>query len=215
MALSLNRVKRGERMVGKKNKVGKYLAPGRMAKDLAALDGSDKDKFVLDFPNANDVLNFSCTFHVDTTQSMWHGGVYKFDIKIPEDYPIKPPKVTLNEHHRVWHPNIDVNGAVCLNIIKKDWKPVCAINQVFFGLYFLFYEPNTDDPLNLQAADEMRNNLQQFKATVKTTLAGGKHRNTRYPDMSVKLREFNAKKAEMKANLNTMISSTSGPSAEN
>jgi len=213
MALSLNRVKRGERLVAKKNKTGKYLAPGRMAKDLASLDGSDKDKFVLDFPDANDVLKFSVTFHVDTTQSMWHGGVYKFDIVIPDDYPIAPPKVTLNEHHRVWHPNIDVNGAVCLNIIKKDWKPVCAINQVFFGLYFLFYEPNTDDPLNLEAADEMRGNVAQFKNTVKKTLGGGVHRNTRYPNMSVKLEEFKAKKNELRQKLNGVISNNNTTSS--
>ena len=49
---------------------------------------------------------------------------------------------------QIYHPNIDLDGNVCLNILREDWKPVLDINSVIYGLIYLFYEPNPDDPLN-------------------------------------------------------------------
>jgi hypothetical protein len=49
---------------------------------------------------------------------------------------------------QVYHPNIDMAGHVCLNILRDDWKPVLALHAVISGLLFLFNEPNPNDPLN-------------------------------------------------------------------
>ena len=49
---------------------------------------------------------------------------------------------------QVFHPNIDEEGKVCLNILRADWKPVLTMKAVIFGLELLFIEPNPDDPLN-------------------------------------------------------------------
>ena len=38
----------------------------------------------------------------------------------------------------VYHPNIDLEGNVCLNILREDWKPVLTINAVVYGLQYLF-----------------------------------------------------------------------------
>jgi len=38
----------------------------------------------------------------------------------------------------VYHPNIDLEGNICLNILREDWKPVLSINSVIYGLNFLF-----------------------------------------------------------------------------
>ena len=39
---------------------------------------------------------------------------------------------------QVYHPNIDTEGSICLNILREDWKPVLSINSVVYGLNFLF-----------------------------------------------------------------------------
>lgn len=205
MASLLQQKRRGKGVRNKKKKIS--MAPGRMAKDLASLDGTDKEKFILEFPDPNDLLNFSCTFHVDSENSMWQDGVYKFNFKIPDEYPIKPPKVTLDRDYRIWHPNIDKDGNVCLNLLKKDWKCVCAINQVFFGLYFLFYEPNSEDPLNLEAAEEMRTNKPGFANTVRKTLRGETVYGVRYPNMEERYSQFMAQKQSLKSTLNGMTNS--------
>jgi ubiquitin-conjugating enzyme E2 M len=74
---------------------------------------------------------------------------------------------------QIYHPNIDVEGNVCLNILREDWKPVLDINAVIYGLIYLFYEPNPDDPLNREAAELFRNDIRSFERMVGRTLRGG------------------------------------------
>ena len=37
---------------------------------------------------------------------------------------------------QVYHPNIDLDGNVCLNILREDWKPVLSISSIIYGLQF-------------------------------------------------------------------------------
>ena len=69
-------------------------------------------------------------------------------------------------------PNIDLEGHVCLNILRADWKPVLDINAVIYGLIYLFYEPNANDPLNKQAAKQLREKPNEFKNSVRQSLMG-------------------------------------------
>ncbi|GKA13871.1 reverse transcriptase domain-containing protein, partial [Tanacetum coccineum] len=71
----------------------------------------------------------------------------------------------------VYHPNIDLDGNVCLNILREDWKPVLNINTVIYGLYHLFTEPNHEDPLNSDAAAVLRDNPTQFGSNVRKAMA--------------------------------------------
>jgi ubiquitin-protein ligase len=49
-----------------------------------------------------------------------------------------PSAALLPPHHQVYHPNIDLEGNICLNILREDWKPVLSISSVVYGLQFLF-----------------------------------------------------------------------------
>ena len=35
---------------------------------------------------------------------------------------------------QIYHPNIDLEGHVCLNILREYWKPVFDINSVIYGV---------------------------------------------------------------------------------
>jgi ubiquitin-conjugating enzyme E2 M len=121
------------------------------------------------FPDPNDLTFFKVIVKPDT--GYWKGATYDFTFTIPAHYPHEPPKVeclTL-----IYHPNIDLQGKVCLNILREDWKPVLDINSVIYGLIYLFYEPNPDDPLNHEAADLFRKDVKQFERLVDRTLRGG------------------------------------------
>ena len=65
-----------------------------------------------------------------------------------------------------------MEGAVCLNILRDDWKPILTVNAVILGLIFLFIEPNPEDPLNHEAAELMRDDPDAFVAKVKKSLKG-------------------------------------------
>lgn len=62
---------------------------------------------------------------------------------------------------------------MCLNILREDWKPVLNLNAVIVGMQFLFLEPNASDPLNKEAADDLRLNREGFKKNVRSSMAGG------------------------------------------
>ena len=92
----------------------------------------------------------------------------------------EPPKVRCEQ--KVYHPNIDLDGNVCLNILREDWKPVLTISSVLFGLSLLFSEPNPDDPLNKEAAQDLAVTPHAFELNVRRAMQGGyvgQHRFTR------------------------------------
>ncbi len=60
--------------------------------------------------------------------SPFQGGVYFLTIQFPADYPFKPPKVQFTT--KIFHPNINSSGAICLDILKTQWSPALTIAKV-------------------------------------------------------------------------------------
>ena len=135
--------------------------------DIGELDGGSVATYK--FPNPNDLTLFDVSISPDT--GYWKGATYHFTFAIPPHYPHSPPKVDCNT--KIYHPNIDLQGKVCLNILREDWRPVLDINAVIYGLIYLFYEPNPDDPLNHEAAELFRKDITGFERLVNRTLRGG------------------------------------------
>lgn len=82
------------------------------------------------FPNADDILNFNLSIEPD--EGMYKGGAFNFNFAINQNFPHDPPKVKCVQ--KIYHPNIDLQGNVCLNILREDWKPVLNLNAVIVGL---------------------------------------------------------------------------------
>ena len=87
---------------------------------------------------------------------------------------------------QIYHPNIDLDGGVCLNILRDEWMPVLSIQSVVYGLQYLFLEPNADDPLNKEAAEALRSNRRAFEQTVAKTMRGGYHNGVTYDNVLAK-----------------------------
>ena len=102
------------------------------------------DTMQMHFPNPDDILNFELTIQPD--EGFYVGGAFHFTFKFKSSYPHEAPKVQCTQ--KIYHPNIDLEGNVCLNILREDWKPVLNLQSIVVGLQFLFLEPNPDDPLN-------------------------------------------------------------------
>jgi ubiquitin-conjugating enzyme E2 M len=153
----------------KKDDDAKKITSGsiRMQIDMNELDLPENVKLVLS--NEQNLMNFKVTIKPD--QGYWKGAKYTFRIAVPENYPHKPPKVVCED--LIYHPNIDLKGAVCLNILKDDWVPILNTQNVIHGLIFLFIEPNPADPLNQEASAVLRKDPAQFKRNVDSSLNGG------------------------------------------
>lgn len=121
-----------------------------------------------EFPDPDDLLNFKLIICPD--EGFYKGGRFVFNFKVGPNYPHEPPKVKCET--QVYHPNIDLEGNVCLNILREDWKPVLTINSIVYGLQYLFLEPNPEDPLNREAAEVLQTNRRLFEHNVFKAMRG-------------------------------------------
>jgi len=100
------------------------------------------------------------------------GGRFQFTISIPHEYNIAPPAVKCLT--RIWHPNINEDGAVCLSILRPNsldgygWAPSRKVIDVVMGLDSLFTDLiDFEDPLNREAAEMHQKNRDQYREKVK------------------------------------------------
>lgn len=78
-------------------------------------------------PVSEDMFHWQATI-IGPNDSPYAGGVFLATIHFPPDYPFKPPKVALRT--KVFHPNINSNGNICLDILKEQWSPALTISKV-------------------------------------------------------------------------------------
>ncbi|KAI8895094.1 ubiquitin-conjugating enzyme/RWD-like protein [Globomyces pollinis-pini] len=183
--MSLKKKKQEEGNAPKKAKT--TAAQIRIQKDMSELDHLPSS-IAMTFPDPNDVFNFNLTIKPDDGIRLkyliigfYKGGCYTFTVKINSNYPHEPPKVL--GVGKVYHPNIDLEGNVCLNILREDWKPVLNLNSVLVGMQYLFLEPNADDPLNKEAAAVLRSDRRTFESNVKVSMKGGSVNGISYDKM--------------------------------
>lgn len=49
---------------------------------------------------------------------------------------------------KIYHPNVDKLGRICLDILKDKWSPALQIRTVLLSIQALMSAPNPDDPLD-------------------------------------------------------------------
>uniref|UniRef100_A0A672HVQ2 E2 ubiquitin-conjugating enzyme n=1 Tax=Salarias fasciatus TaxID=181472 RepID=A0A672HVQ2_SALFA len=86
-----------------------------------------------------------CPRQIGNKTNPYQGGVFFLTIHFPTDYPFKPPKVAFTT--RIYHPNINSNGSICLDILRSQWSPALTISKVLLSICSLLCDPNPDDPL--------------------------------------------------------------------
>eukprot|EP01134_Creolimax_fragrantissima_P007266 CFRG7266T1 len=124
----------------------------RLQKELAAVTSTMKTSLpAYQSIECDDSNILIWTAVILPTVEPFNKGAFKFTVTFPPSYPFKPP--TIQFLTKIYHPNIDEEGSVCLGILKSDnWKPATQVAQVLSAIGNLIDEPNPSDPINNEAA---------------------------------------------------------------
>tara|TARA_X000000950_G_C13590185_1_gene527011 strand:+ start:122 stop:568 length:447 start_codon:yes stop_codon:yes gene_type:complete len=120
-------------------------------------------------PDDDNIYNWTATI-MGPTETVYEGGIFFLNIEFPENYPYKPPKIRFLT--KIYHPNINASGGICLDILKEQWSPALTISKVLLSICSLLTDPNPDDPLVMSIAEQYINNRPAYEITARewTTL---------------------------------------------
>jgi ubiquitin-conjugating enzyme E2 D/E len=128
------------------------MAKKRLVSELSQLSNEDHSVFVIS-PKEDKITNWE-GYIIGPKDTPYEGGKFYINITFPSDYPYNPPLILFKT--KIYHPNINENGAICLDILKDEWSPILTISKIMYSLSSLLSEPNPDDPLVDSIASEMK-----------------------------------------------------------
>ena len=92
----------------------------------------------------------------------YEGGMFRLELFLPSEYPMGSPKVRFLT--KIYHPNVDKLGRICLDILKDKWSPALQIRTVLLSVQALLSAPNPDDPLDTNVADHWKAKEEEARA---------------------------------------------------
>ena len=114
--------------------------------------------------NDSDLFKWQATI-MGPDDSPYSGGVFFLSIDFSTDYPFKPPKVMFIT--KIYHPNINSNGSICVDILKDNWSPAITVEKLLLSIVLLLCDPNPADPLVPDIANQYKNDRSKFDSTAR------------------------------------------------
>ncbi|KAF5275021.1 hypothetical protein FQA39_LY06958 [Lamprigera yunnana] len=117
----------------------------------------------------DDKLNVLEAIILGPKDTPYEQGTFYLEVLIPNNYPFSPPAIKFVT--KVYHPNIDDSGRICLDLIKMPpnggWKPTIGLEGVLIAIRMLLESPNPEDPLMTEIAEQYKNNRSEYEQKAK------------------------------------------------
>ena len=135
------------------------MSTKRILRELADIQQDPPSNCFAGPTSENDLHTWNATI-VGPEGSPYAGGIFNLAIRFPTDYPFKPPAVAFTT--KVFHPNINAQGGICLDILKTEWSPALSIAKVLLSISSLLTDANPRDPLVPEIAQLYESNRDEF-----------------------------------------------------
>ena len=130
------------------------------------------EKFIKDPPagcsagpvNESNLFIWNATI-MGPNDSPYEHGIFYLEICFPKEYPFKAPIVKFTT--KIYHPNINSSGGICLDILKDQWSAALTISKVLISICSLLTDPNPDDPLVPDIVHLYKTNRQLYEDTAR------------------------------------------------
>jgi len=133
----------------------------RIGKELGDIQNDSQSSIMAQPAGGNDLSHLKASFP-GPPDTPYEGGTYIVDIKIPNEYPFRPPVMKFET--KLWHPNVSSQtGAICLDTLGSAWSPVLTIKSALLSLQSLLSTPEPKDPQDAEVASMLINHPDQFE----------------------------------------------------
>ncbi|KAE9400761.1 ubiquitin-conjugating enzyme [Gymnopus androsaceus JB14] len=112
----------------------------------------------------DNLFEWNCAITAES-DSPYKGGTFKFTLTLPPNFPFKAPSVSFKT--KIYHPGINEEGAICVPVLRDDWKPSMTLATVLSIIQEKLNNPSPDDPFEPDIAALLKNDKAKFLATAK------------------------------------------------
>ncbi|GAD91889.1 ubiquitin-conjugating enzyme, putative [Paecilomyces variotii No. 5] len=134
----------------------------RIAKEIADIHADTHSQVTAEPLGGGDDLTHLRGSFKGPPGTPYEDGTYFVDIKIPNEYPFRPPIMKFET--KVWHPNVSSQtGAICLDTLSSAWSPVLTIKSALLSLQSLLSTPEPKDPQDAEVANMLLRNPREFE----------------------------------------------------
>ena len=128
-------------------------------------------------PRDDDITEIHAEIH-GPEGTPYEGGVWHVKLMLGSEYPAAAPKGYFLT--KIYHPNVGPHGDICVNTLKKDWKPSLGLSHVLKVVWCLLIVPFPESSLNDEAGKLFMDNYDEYasKAKLMTSIHATKRRCT-------------------------------------
>ncbi|KAB5590884.1 Ubiquitin-conjugating enzyme E2 S [Ceratobasidium theobromae] len=88
------------------------------------------------------------------------GGYFYVRFNFTDEFPAAPPRAAMVT--KIFHPNVSRQGEICVNTLKKDWKPTYGLGHILVTIKCLLIYPNPESALDEESGKLLLEDWDEF-----------------------------------------------------